>query len=111
MVECCNGYLAHPFEKVGPLGFHHPSFSRYQVGLSHRSRRGIVPYHQRKQRGRDSKSLGKAYHGSYEWPAKYLSRHDATSWMDLVPQLDFRTRALASDCPMIVMVKPTHDRK
>jgi hypothetical protein len=43
--------------------------------------------------------------------AKDLLRHDAPSWMDLVPQLDARTSASASGCPMVVMVESTHDRK
>lgn len=38
-------------------------------------------------------------------------RYDATSWMDLVPQLDTRTSAPASGCPMVIMVQPAHDRK
>src|SRR5215472_14059863 len=43
--------------------------------------------------------------------AKDLLRHDATRWMDLVPQLDARTRGPASGCPAVVMVQPTQDRK
>src|SRR5207245_1178493 len=39
-----------------------------------------------------------------------LFRHDATSWMDLVHQLDARTRDPASGCPVVVVVQPTHDR-
>ena len=41
--------------------------------------------------------------------AKDLFRHDTTSWMEFVHQLDFRTRALASGCPLVVMVESTHD--
>jgi hypothetical protein len=42
---------------------------------------------------------------------KDLLRHDATSWMDLVYQLDDRTRGPASGCPLIVMVPPTYHWK
>jgi hypothetical protein len=38
-------------------------------------------------------------------------RHDATSWMDLVHQLDARPRGPASGYPSVVMVQPTHDWK
>ena len=38
-------------------------------------------------------------------------RHDAPSWMDLVHQLDARTRGPASGCPAVVMMQPTQDRK
>jgi hypothetical protein len=47
----------------------------------------------------------------YERPAKDLFRHDATIWMDLVHQLDARTRGPASGSPVVVMVQPTHDGK
>jgi hypothetical protein len=50
-------------------------------------------------------------HRLQERPAKDLFRHDAPSWMDLVHQLDTRTRGPASGDPLIVMVQPTHDRK
>src|SRR5215472_5966676 len=48
----------------GPLGSHRQPLSHCQVGLSHRSRRGIVLVHKRKRWCRDSKPSGKAYHGS-----------------------------------------------
>jgi hypothetical protein len=87
----CIGYLGHPFEKKvpwaftarlflvvkwvywllstsvldeGPSGFHRQLLSLCQVGLSHRSRRGIVLIHKRKQRCLDSKPPGKADNGS-----------------------------------------------
>jgi hypothetical protein len=47
----------------------------------------------------------------YERPAKDLFRHDATSVMEFVHQLDIRTHGLASGCPMVVIVQPAHDRK
>ena len=50
-------------------------------------------------------------HRLHERSAKDLFSHDATSWMDLVHQLDARTRGPASGCPVVVMVQPTHDRK
>jgi hypothetical protein len=50
-------------------------------------------------------------HRLQERPAKDLSRHDATSWMDLVHQLSSQTRRTASGCPVVVMVQLTHDRK
>ena len=37
--------------------------------------------------------------------------HDVMSWMDLLHQLDARTRGPASGCPVVVMVEPTDDRK
>ena len=46
-----------------------------------------------------------------ERSAKDPFRHDAPSWMNLVLQLDARTRGPASSGPLIVMVQPTHDRK
>jgi hypothetical protein len=42
--------------------------------------------------------------------AKDLSRHDATSEMDLVHQLNASPRVPASGSPLIIMVQPTHDR-
>jgi hypothetical protein len=47
----------------------------------------------------------------HERPAKGLFRHDATSWMDLVHQLDTRIRGPASGSPVVVMVESTHDWK
>jgi hypothetical protein len=46
-----------------------------------------------------------------ERSAKDLFRHDTPSWMDLVHQLNVRTRGSASGCPVVVMVQPTHDWK
>ena len=46
----------------------------------------------------------------HERAAKGLLRHDATNWMDLIHQLDARTRGPASGCPAVVMVQSTHDR-
>jgi hypothetical protein len=48
----------------GPLGFHRHPLSLCQVGLSHRSRKGIVLVHERKHRCMDSRPSGKAYHSS-----------------------------------------------
>ena len=45
-----------------------------------------------------------------ERSAKDLFRHDATSWMDQVHQLDACTYGPVSGCPVIVVVQPTHDR-
>jgi hypothetical protein len=42
--------------------------------------------------------------------AKNDFRHDATSWMDLITQLDARTPGLASGRPVVVVVQPTHDQ-
>ena len=50
-------------------------------------------------------------HRLQERSTKDFFSHDALSWIDLVHQLDFRTRAFASGCPMVVMVQPTHDGK
>jgi hypothetical protein len=47
----------------------------------------------------------------HERPVKDLFSHDATSWMDLVHQLDACTRGPASGCPAVVVVQTTHDRK
>jgi hypothetical protein len=47
----------------------------------------------------------------HEKLATDLFRHDTTSWMDLVHQLDARTPGAASGCPVVVVVQPTHDRK
>ena len=46
-----------------------------------------------------------------ERSAQDLFSHDATSWMDLVHQLDARTCGPASGCPAVVMVQSTQDRK
>jgi hypothetical protein len=46
-----------------------------------------------------------------ERSAQDLFSHDATSWMDLVHQLDARTCGPASGCPAVVMVQSTHDWK
>jgi hypothetical protein len=43
--------------------------------------------------------------------AEDLLCHDVMSWMDLLHQLDSRTRGPASGCPVVVMVEPTDDRK
>jgi hypothetical protein len=43
--------------------------------------------------------------------AEDLFSHNAMSWMDLVHQLDSRTRGPASGYPSVVMVEPTDDRK
>jgi len=51
-----------------------------------------------------------AMHRLQERSATDLFRHDATSWMDLVHQLDARTRSPVSGCPVVVMVESTHDR-
>ena len=50
-------------------------------------------------------------HRLHERSAKGLFRHDATSWMDLVPHLDTRIHGPVSGCPAVVMVESTHDRK
>ncbi len=86
-----------------PLGFHRPSLFRGQVVLSDRFRRGIVLVYQREHWGRDSKPSGKACTSS----RKCLSQTSS----GMTDELDFRTSALASGCPMVVMVQPAHDRK
>jgi hypothetical protein len=50
-------------------------------------------------------------HRLQERSAQDLFSHDATSWMDLVQQLDALTCGPASGSPLIVMVQSTHDRK
>jgi hypothetical protein len=50
-------------------------------------------------------------HRLHERPATDRFSHDAMSRIDLVPQTDLRTRALASGCPMIVMVESPHNWK
>ena len=55
--------LSTSFRERGPLGFHRQPLSLCQVELSHRSRRGIVLFHQKKHRGMDIKSSGKACKG------------------------------------------------
>jgi hypothetical protein len=47
----------------------------------------------------------------HERAAKGRLRHDATNWIDLIHQLDARTRGPASGCPAVVMVQSTHHRK
>jgi hypothetical protein len=47
----------------------------------------------------------------HEWPAKDLFRHEATSWMDLIHQLDAPTTGLPSGSPVVVMVQSTYDWK
>jgi hypothetical protein len=44
-------------------------------------------------------------------PAKDPFSHDATSWMDLVHQLDARTDGTASGDQLIVMMQSSHDWK
>ena len=61
-IEGCNGYLGHPFEKKA-LWAVIASLFLCQVGLSHRSRRGIVLFHKRKQRVWAADSSGKACTG------------------------------------------------
>lgn len=50
-------------------------------------------------------------HRLYEWPTKDLFSKEAISWMDLVHQLDTRTRGPASGYPAVVMMQPAHDRQ
>jgi hypothetical protein len=50
-------------------------------------------------------------HKLHERSVKDLFRHDATSWIDLVHQLDALTYGPASGSPAVVMVQPTQDRK
>jgi hypothetical protein len=57
----CIGYLGHPFEKETALGFHHPPLCLYQVGLSHRSRRGMFLMYQRNYVCLGSRPLGQAF--------------------------------------------------
>src|SRR5215469_12780397 len=45
-----------------------------------------------------------------ERSAKDPFSHEATSWMDLVHQLDVRTRGPATGYPAVVMMESTHDR-
>src|SRR5262249_30272017 len=47
----------------------------------------------------------------HEWPAKDLFRHETTSRMDLIHQLDAPTTGPPSGSPVVVMVQSTHDRK
>ena len=53
-------------------------------------------------------TLTKGMHGLHERAAKDHLRHDATSWMDLVHQLNARTRGPVSGCPVVVVVESTH---
>ena len=94
-------------QEKGTLGFHHPALSLVQVGLNHRS--SSRP--QEKTRRYKQETTKKGLHRLQERPANDRFSRDAPSWIDLVHQLDFRTPALASGCPMVVMVQPAHDRK
>ena len=49
-------------------------------------------------------------HKLHERPVKDLFRHGATSWIDLVHQLDALIYGLASGSPAVIMVQPTQDR-
>ncbi len=67
--------------------------------------------YRRENRVYGQQTTRKGKHRLHERAATDLVSHDVMSWIDLVHQLDARTRDLASGCPVVVVVQPTHDRK
>jgi hypothetical protein len=105
----CKGYLVHPFEKDVPWAFTARLFFVVRWHSAIVIAGGMVLMDQRKQAWMGSRPSEKPCTGC-KGVLPNLFRHDATSWMDLVHQLDARTRGPVSGCPVVVMVESTHDR-
>ncbi len=106
----CIGYLGHPFWKEASWVFIASLFFSVRRD-SAIDREGNGSRLQEKARVYGQKTIREGMQRLHERSAQDLSRHDATSWMNLVHQLDARTRCPASGCPEAVMVQPAQDRK
>ena len=106
----CIGYLGHPFEKETPWAFITLLFL-LSGGTQPSIEEGNGSRSQEKTRVYGQQTIREGMQKLHERSAKDLFSHDAISWMDLVHQLDSRTRGPASGYPLVVMVQPTHDRK
>jgi hypothetical protein len=92
------------------LGFHRSPLFRGQGDLSHRALQGNRSHGPEKTGLYGQQAIRGGMRRPHQRAAKGLLRHDATNWMDLIHQLDARTRGPASGCPAVVMVQSTHDR-
>jgi len=91
-----------------PFGYDSHPLPLCQVVLSHRSRGEWFAY-TRENTGVLAADHEARHAKAAEEVCKDVFRHDPTSWMDLVHQLDARSPGPASGYPVIVMVQPTHD--
>ena len=91
-----------PFEPSLPASFSLSGGTRLSIQEGNRSRSP------EKTQVYGQQLIRKGMQWLFEELAKYLLSHDATNWMDLVHQLDFRRGALALGCPTIVMMESTH---
>ena len=106
----CIGYLGHPFGKEASWVFIASLFFSVRRD-SAIDREGNGSRSQEKTRVYGQKTIREGMQRLHERSAQDLSRHDATSWMDLVHQLGVRTCGPALGCPAVVMVQSTNDWK
>src|SRR5438309_5507108 len=94
-----------------PLGLSSPASFSLSGGTQPSIEEGNGSRSQEKTRVYGQKTIREGMQWLYERSAQDLSRHDSTSWIDLVHQLGVRTCGPASGCPAVVMVQSTNDWK